>query len=84
VRVVQADSVIGCEHNKRDILSLHIVAAAFQAYLLKEHASAQAVVTWLDVIERARGSREAFEAVFGILLADRGVEFDDWAGMEAS
>jgi IS30 family transposase len=84
VRVVQADSVIGYERNERDILSLHIVAATFQIYLLKEHASAQAVVTWLDVIERACGSRGAFEAMFGILLLDRGVEFDDWAGMEAS
>ena len=30
------------------------------------------------------GSREAFERVFGVLLVDRGVEFDDWAGMERS
>jgi IS30 family transposase len=84
VRVVQADSVVGYEHNERDVLSLHIVAAAFQIYLLKEHASTQAVVTWFDVIERACGSVEAFKAIFGTLLVDRGVEFDDWAGMEAS
>jgi IS30 family transposase len=84
VRVVQGDSVIGYEYNERDILSLHIVACAFQIYLPKRHASAKATVTWLDAIERACCSREAFEAVFGIMLVDRGVEFDDWEGMETS
>lgn len=84
VRVVQCDSVEGYEWNTHDILSLHIVAAAFQVYLHKEHASPGAVVAWLDVMERAAGSREAFEAAFGVLLVDRGVEFDDWEGMERS
>jgi len=83
-RVVQADSVEGFQGSAQDILSLHLVARAFQFYLLKRHADPAAVVAWLDVMERASGSREAFEAAFGVLLADRGVEFDDWEGMERS
>jgi IS30 family transposase len=84
VRVVQGDSVEGYSWNSTDVLSLHLVARTFQLYLKKAKASPAAVVTWLDVIERALGSPEAFEEVFGVLLLDRGTEFDDWAGMERS
>lgn len=83
-RVVQGDSVEGYAHNTKDILSLHMVACAFQFYLHKDHASTEAVVAWYDAIERALGSPEAFEALMGVQLVDRGVEFDDWAGMERS
>lgn len=84
VRVVQADSVVGFQANRRDILSLHLVARKFQLYLLKAHQDPGSVVARLDEVERALGSPEAFGAVFGIMLVDRGVEFDDWRGMEAS
>jgi IS30 family transposase len=84
VRVVQGDSVEGYDYNEHDIFSLHIVARAFQLYLYKKHADATAVVTWLDVMEQACGSLDAFKSIFGILLVDRGVEFDDWEGMERS
>ena len=85
VRVVQGDSVEGFEWNGSDILSLHFVAFAFQLYLKKAVKSSPApVVAWLDVLERELGSPEAFEEVLGILLLDRGAEFDDWAGMERS
>ena len=84
-RVVQGDSVEGFEWNRSDILSLHLVARTFQIYLKKAVKSSPApVVAWLDVIERELGSPEAFEEVFGILLVDRGAEFDDWEGMERS
>ena len=84
-RVVQGDSVEGFEWNGSDILSLHFVALAFQLYLKKAVKSSPApVVAWLDAIERELGSPEAFEEIFGILLLDRGSEFDDWAGMERS
>ena len=83
-RVVQADSVEGRENNSRDILSLYLVACAFQIYVPKTHASSSAIVAWLDVMEAACGSRTAFEAAFPVILADRGVEFDDWEGMERS
>jgi|LSQX01.3.fsa_nt_gb IS30 family transposase len=84
VRVVQGDSVEGFEHNTQDLLSLHILSAAFQFYLLKKHADKTATVSLLDALERTLGSRIHFEAVFGILLVDRGIEFDDFEGMEQS
>lgn len=83
-RVVQCDSVEGYERCAHDILSMHIVARSFQIYLRKPHASAKDTVACLDHMERLMGSAGAFEAVFGILLADRGVEFDDWEGLERS
>lgn len=83
-RVVQLDSVEGRRTNAQDILSMHIVARAFQLYLPKRHADARATIGCLDALERLLGSPEAFEAIFGILLVDRGVEFDGWEGMERS
>lgn len=84
-RVVQGDSVAGLEGNASDILSLHLVAHTFQIYLKKAPRSTPApVVAWLDVIERELGSPEAFEEIFGVLLLDRGPEFDNWAEMERS
>ena len=84
-RVVQGDSVEGLEWNRSDILSLHFAALVFQLYLKKAVKSSPApVVAWFDVIERELGSPEAFEEVLGILLLDRGAEFDDWEGMERS
>ena len=84
VRVVQGDSVMGYSWNTTDILSLHVLAYGFQLYLKKTHGDTASVIAWLDVIERALGSPEAFAAIFGVLLVDRGVEFDDWESMERS
>lgn len=83
-RVVQGDSVEGHATCAHDILSLHLVARKFQLYLRKRHADAAATVACIDAVERAMGSRERFEAAFGIMLLDRGVEFDDWRGVERS
>ena len=83
-RVVQGDSVCGLQRNRRDLLSLHAVAVCLHLYLLKGHAAAEETVSALDRLERALGSPGEFEAVFGVLLVDRGVEFDDWEGMERS
>lgn len=84
-RCVQGDSVEGFKHNTSDILSLHFVAYTFQLYLKKRlKSSPQEVVEWFDIMESELGSPEAFEEIFGILLVDRGKEFDDWAGMERS
>lgn len=83
-RAVQGDSVEGLETNSTDILSLHFLACSLQLYLKKRRADPAATVAWLDAIERELGSPEAFAAAIPILLLDRGVEFDDWAGMERS
>ena len=84
VRVVQADSVVGFEWNAQSILTLHLVRHSFQLYLLQVGLAAELTVAAFDAIEACLGSPGAFEAIFGIVLADRGVEFDDWAGMERS
>lgn len=83
-RVVQGDSVVGHQHGRYDVLSLMLVARRFQLYLLKGHGLSSETVACLDAIEAGMGSPEAFERVFGVLLVDRGTEFDDWAGMERS
>ena len=84
LRVVQGDSIVGYIHNTQRILSLQWRRLSFQLYLLVEDRSPESVVDRLDLIERTLGSPEAFEALMGILLVDRGGEFDDWAGMERS
>lgn len=83
-RVVMGDSVVGFSWNESDILTLHVAARSFQLYLKKAHGDAAATVARLDEIERSLGSPAAFRGIFGVLLVDRGVEFDDWAGMERS
>lgn len=71
-RVVELDSVCGLQSNRRDVLSLMPVAAGFQLYLLKGHGDPRETVRALDRLEAAMGSREAFLASFGLVLADRG------------
>ena len=83
-RAVQGDSVEGLESNSTDVLSLHFLASSLQLYLKKGRGSAADTVAWLDAMESELGSPGAFRAVFPVLLVDRGVEFDDWAGMERS
>lgn len=84
VRVAQCDSVEGRGHDAHDALSMHIASRAFQLYPYKRHGDPSATAGWLDAIGRALGSPEAFEAIFGVLLCDGGVEFDGRAGMEGS
>ena len=84
VRAVQCDSVCGFISNRHDILSMMHVPSRFQLYVLKRHGLNGEVPQVLDAIEAALGSPEDFEAVFGILLCDRGTEFDDWGAMESS
>lgn len=81
---VQLDSVCGYARNASSILSLHIVRYIFQIYLKQPDLRPATTVRALDAIEAYLGSREAFERFFGLLLADRGIEFDDWAGIERS
>ena len=83
-RVVQTDSVEGHKWNKQRILSLDLVRFLFQFYILQPDGSAESTVKAFDAIETYIGSCAAFEFIMGIILADRGSEFDDWAGMERS
>lgn len=83
-RVVQTDSVEGYEWNTQRILSLYMLSFSFQFYLLQTDGSAERVVAAFDALEIYLKKPEIFEQIFGIILADRGHEFDDWEGMERS
>lgn len=83
-RVVMGDSVEGLEANRRRLLSLHWKRLVFQMYFPQPGGESDCVVAELDRIEKVLGGPGAFEAVLGILLVDRGREFDDWEGMETS
>lgn len=84
VGAVQADTVVGHARNAKRILSLHFPRFIFQLYLLLPDGRPGTVVAALDAVEAALGSREAFAALLGVLLLDRGVEFDDYRGIERS
>ena len=83
-RAVQGDSVIGLASNSQRILSIHFPRMIFQIYVLLADGRSGRVVAALDAIEAYVGDREAFEAVMGIMVVDRGTEFDDFEGMERS
>ena len=75
-RTLQLDTVIGFQKNKQVIFSIHSVAHKFQFYNLLPKNTADKIVAVLDMYEVYLGSAEEFEKIFGILLADRGREFD--------
>lgn len=79
---VQMDCVEGVEGDSRAILTLHFAAIRFQAYILLERKDSAHVVAALDWLESLLGGPGAFRRVLGTVLADRGAEFSDVAGME--
>lgn len=81
-RTVQMDCVEGAEDDVQALLTLHFVALRFQIYILLAKKDGEHVVAALDWIERLCGGKEAFEKLLGLILADRGSEFDDIAGIE--
>lgn len=83
-RTMQLDTVLGFKKNKQVIFSIHNVAHKFQFYNLLPSNSAKYIVSILDMYEIYLGKCEEFEKVFGILLADRGSEFDFIEDIERS
>ena len=83
-RTMQLDTVFGLKKNKQTIFSIHSVAHKFQFYNLLSENTAKNIVAILDMYELYLGSTEEFEKIFGILLADRGSEFDLIEGIERS
>ena len=79
---VQMDCVEGAEGDGLALLTLHFVALRFQIYILLGKKDSAHVVAALDWIELLCGGPEGFRALFGLILADRGTEFDDIAGIE--
>ena len=82
LKTVQIDCVEGAEGDTQAFLTLHFTAIRFQIYILLPKKDAEHVVAALDWLEMLCGGREAFRAVFGLVLADRGSEFKDFEGME--
>lgn len=78
----EMDTVIGKKRDKKCILSLHRIDLHFQIYLLLEAKTTECVVRALDWLEECSCGR--FSEFFGLLLPDRGSEFDDIKGMERS
>lgn len=78
----QLDTVIGKRSDRKCILSVHRPDLHFQIYILLKRKTSHAVVSALDWLEICCGGPDAFKEVFGILLMDRGSEFDDIIGME--
>lgn len=78
---VQMDCVEGAEGDVRALLTLHFVTLRFQIYILLEKKDSAHVVAALDWLEELAGER-MFKKLFGLILADRGSEFDDIAGIE--
>ena len=78
---VQMDCVEGAEGDVQALLTLHFVTLRFQIYILLERKDSAHVVAALDWLEGLCGKR-VFKKLFGLILADRGSEFDDIAGIE--
>ena len=81
-RTVQMDCVEGAEGDAQALLTLHFASLRFQVYILLKRKDAGHVVAALDRLESLVGTR-AFKRLSGLILADRGCEFDDIAGIEA-
>ena len=78
---VQMDCVEGAEGDEQALLTLHFVTLRFQIYILLAKKDSAHVVAALDWLEELCGKR-MFRKLFGLILADRGSEFDDFAGIE--
>lgn len=78
----EVDTVWGKKHDKKTILSLHRIDLHFQIYLLLPERSTVVVIEALDWLETCCEGR--FTEFFGLMLLDRGTEFDDIEGMERS
>jgi IS30 family transposase len=80
--VTEVDTVWGIKSDRKCILSLYRVDLHFQIYLLLQSRTMEEVVHAFDWLEIASEGR--FSEFFGLMLLDRGTEFDDISGMEWS
>ena len=78
----EVDTVHGKKGDRKCILSLHRVDLHFQIYILLPDCTKQSVVDALDWLEECCNGH--FSEFFGLLLMDRGSEFDDIYGIEMS
>jgi IS30 family transposase len=78
----EVDTVIGKRSDRQCILSLHRVDLHFQIYLLLRDKTEASVIEAFNWLEECCDGK--FHEFFGLLLLDRGAEFNDIAGMEHS
>ena len=76
-RACEMDTVEGAKGDEACALTLFSRACKLQLCPWIASQTEEAVAGELDAIERALGSREAFEAAFGLVLTDNGSEFAD-------
>jgi len=80
--VTEVDTVHGKKGDRKCILSLHRVDLHFQIYILLPSCTMQSVLEALDWLEECCDGH--FSEFFGLLLMDRGSEFNDIPGIEMS
>ena len=80
--VTEVDTIHGKKGDRKFILSLHRVDLHFQIYILLLGNTKENVVDALDWLEECCDGQ--FTEFFGLLLLDRGSEFDDIEGIEQS
>ena len=73
-RVIEMDTVIGCEGSQKVLLTLHFDCCSLMAAYLLDNKSAEHVKHVFDCIEQAVGTL-TFANIFPIILTDRGGEF---------
>lgn len=85
---VEGDTVLGRRGDSKCALTLHRVDLHFQIYLLLASKAKEEVVRALDWLEECCADPETgescFKELFGLIVLDRGSEFDDIEGMERS
>jgi IS30 family transposase len=78
----EVDTFWGKASDHKCILTLHRIDLHFQIHLLLKERTKECVIMALDWLEMCCEGR--FSEFFGLLLLDRGSEFDDIAGIERS
>lgn len=81
IRVVEMDTVVGCEGSHKVLLTLHFDCCSFMMAYLLETKEAGNVKKIFDTMENAVGI-EIFSSIFPIILTDRGGEFRQVEALE--
>lgn len=74
IRIVEMDTVIGCDKSHKVLLTLHFDCCSFMMAYLMQSKEAVNVKNIFDSIENAVGI-ETFSTIFPVILTDRGGEF---------
>lgn len=73
-RIVEMDTVLGCEGSHKVLLTLHFDCCNFMMAYLLDNKAARHVKAVFDSIEQAVGT-VSFSSAFSLVLTDRGSEF---------